>query len=233
MLFALPIFLAEADGGGLDVVVWLVAGAIWLFSQIAAAKQRQKRKTGRAQDPAAPAAPPAAGGGEAPTPAELADIFRRLGADIPATPPPAPRPRPAVAPRTAPRPGATRPPKHTPERIQPELARRLAQAKQAAAEAALLAASESAAPSAGVPGVQSRAGESRALDTATRHTGMILPRIYAMGLRLAPWPMLPTSGNDRSHHAGQSFRPRLRSRRDVRDALIAQTFLQPPKGLAR
>ena len=32
------IFLASSDGSVVDVVVWLIAGAIWLFLQISAAK---------------------------------------------------------------------------------------------------------------------------------------------------------------------------------------------------
>ncbi len=84
-----------------------------------------------------------------------------------------------------------------------------------------------------VQGVQSRAGENRALDTATRHTGAILPRLYAMSMRLTPLPILPMPGLDRTHHVSKPLPARLHTRRDMRDALIAQAFLQPAKGFPR
>ena len=113
------------------------------------------------------------------------------------------------------------------------LARRLAQAMKEAEAAADLAETARVALNAFVPGVQSRAGETRALDTATRHTGAILPRLYAMSMRMAPLPTLPMPGLDRTHHVTLPMRTRLHTRREVRDALIAQTFLQPPKSLVR
>lgn len=244
-----PIFLAASEGIGLDLVVWLVAGAIWLFSQMAAARKQKAKKAQREAQAQAPAARPV-GGGEAPTPGELAEIFKRLGADIPATPPPpfsadrpapvrsSPAPRPAHVPpsRSAPllvRSTAKQPPRKPAPRVQPELARRLARARQEAAEAANLAEAERIALQAMVPGVQGRPGETRALDTATRHTGAILPRLYAMSMRLAPLPTLPMPGFDRTHHANLPMRTKLHSRREVRDALIAQSFLQPPRAATR
>jgi len=118
--------------------------------------------------------------------------------------------------------------------IAPAVARRLALAKREAAEAARQAeavrwAAETAA-NAIIPGVQSRAGEHRALDTATRHTGAILPRVYAMGVRLATLPPLPLPGLAPARPLGPPLRIRLHSRREIRDALVAQAFLQPPKG---
>ena len=80
-----------------------------------------------------------------------------------------------------------------------------------------------------VPGVQRRAGEHRALAAATRHTGTILPHIYALGVRLAPLPILPIPGFAPAHRRGMPLRPKLHSRHEVRDALVAQVFLQPPK----
>ncbi len=239
-----PIFLAFDEGSStLDVVVWLIAGAIWMLAQISSARKKQeKRKQAQQSRPAA-----APGGGESPSPGELAEIFRRLGSNIPDTPPP-PGPRP-VPPPPAPRPQSSPVSSSTPRRpaqkiqagksaaqVQPDLARRLARVRQEAEASARQAEegriSRQITLDAIVPGVQSRAGEHRALDTATRHTGAILPRIYAMGVRLAPLPILPMPGLDRTHHAGKPLRTKLHSRREIRDSLIAQTFLQPAKGLS-
>ena len=220
------IFLASSDGSVVDVVVWLIAGAIWLFLQISAAKKKMDRKARPAPPPDSSAARP--GGGESPTPDELAEIFKRLGGDVPGTPPPAPQP----ARKTAPP-----PPRRTAAAVvAPALARRLAQAKReaeaAARQAEIERRAEAFAAHAIIPGVQSRAGDHRALDTATRHTGAILPRMYAMGTRLTPWPNLPIPGFGPPHQASVPLRAKLHSRRDVRDALVAQVFLQPAKGLA-
>ena len=117
--------------------------------------------------------------------------------------------------------------------ILPALAQRLAKAKQEAAEAARLAEAERIPIQAIAHGVQSREGETRALETAMRNTGTILPRLYAMSLRLAPLPTLPMPGLDRTHHVIKPMRTKLHSRREVRDALMVQTFLQPAKGVAR
>ena len=120
--------------------------------------------------------------------------------------------------------------------VAPALARRLAQAKREAEAAARQAETarraEEFAANAIIPGVQSRAGEHRAFDTATRHTGTILPRLYAMSMRLSPWPILPIPGFGPPQQVGVPLRSKLHSRREVRDALVAQVFLQPAKGLA-
>ena len=220
------IFLASSDGSVVDVVVWLIAGAIWLFLQISAAKKKMDRKARPAPLPDPSAAQ--SDGGESPTPDELAEIFKRLGGDVPGTPPPAPQP----ARKTAPP-----PPRRTAAAVvAPALARRLAQAKREAEAAArqteIERRAEAFAANAIIPGVQSRAGEHRAFDTATRHTGTILPRLYAMSMRLSPWPNLPIPGFGPPHQVGVPLRAKLHSRRDVRDALVAQVFLQPAKGLA-
>ncbi|HAL92925.1 MAG TPA: hypothetical protein DCM68_07880, partial [Verrucomicrobia bacterium] len=115
----------------------------------------------------------------------------------------------------------------------PELARRLARARQEAEEAGQVAEAARLATNAIVPGVQSRSGETRALETATRHTGAILPRLYAMSMRLGSLPTVPMPGFDRTHHTSRPLRTKLHTRREVRDSLIAQTFLQPPKSLSR
>ena len=80
---------------------------------------------------------------------------------------------------------------------------------------------------------QARSAASAPPPAATRHTGTILPRLYAMSLRMAPLPTIPMPGLDRTHHLNQPMRTKLHSRREVRDALIAQIFLQPAKTLAR
>ena len=236
MPLRLPIGLAFDDGSSaIDVVVWLVAGAFWILAQIHAAKKKRAKQTRAAS---APPAARATGTADTPGADELAEIFQRLGADIPATPPPAPRPAPAQ-PRLAARPVRTvRVPARNPAAaVVPALARRLAQAKREAAEAARAAETErfaaETAANAIVPGVQYRAGEHRALDTATRHTGTILPRVYAMGVRLAPLPVLPMPGFAPIRPSGPPLRARLHARREIRDALVAQAFLQPPKGLPR
>ncbi|MGD9782946.1 MAG: hypothetical protein AB7V14_12485 [Kiritimatiellia bacterium] len=227
-----PIFLAASDGSGLDLLIWIAAAAFWFFAQAQAAKKKKDRKAPRdAQPPRPPAARP--GGGEAPTPDELAEIFRRLGGQIPATPPPAPRvapPAPSPAARVAARP-VSRPlvRKTAAPRVQPEIARRLARARQEADEAARQARAIQAAENAIVPGVQSRAGEHRSLDTATRHTGMILPRLYAMSMRLANLPSLPMPALAPAHREALPLRARLRSRRELRNAIVAQAFLSPCK----
>ena len=227
------IFLAVGEDSLIDVIVWLIAGAIWLFLQISAAKKKMDRKARPAPPPAPAAARP--GGGESPTPDELAEIFKRLGGEIPRTPPPAPRPPPApqMARKAAPRPALRQPAAAV---VAPALARRLAQAKREAGEAAHQAEierrAEEFAANAIIPGVQSRAGEHRAFDTATRHTGTILPRLYAMSMRLSPWPILPIPGFGPPHQVGVPLRAKLHSRREVRDALVAQVYLQPAKGLA-
>jgi hypothetical protein len=246
MPLAPPIYLAAGDGSNvLDVVIWIVAAILWVMAQAKAARKRKMQKP----RPAAAGAPrpPARAGDATPSPDELTEIFKRLGADIPQTPPPAthppppppaparsPRPKPAIAgsarPVAAPKP-APRPPRgQPPARINSELARRLARAKQ---EAAVVAPPAMETPvSAKVQGVESQAGDHRATRAATRTTGLILPPIYALGLRLSPLPTLPIPGFERAADTGQPLRVRLRSRRELRDAIIAQVVLRPPKSSA-
>ncbi len=236
MPLGLPIFLANGEGSSLEFIVWLVAGILWFVAQVKAAKKKQARKA--RPPPSAPSVPAAPGGGDSPTANELAEIFKRLGADIPGTPPPASKPAPArmgpmspSAPRTEPprRPPPAPPRKQVlaakaqpatrrPPRPKPEIPFHPAPA------APIL-------PSA-VQGVESRQGEHHALGVSTRHTGMILPRMYAMGLRLAPWPQLPMPALDPSRHARHPLRARLHAPREIRDALVVQNYLRPPKSLA-
>ena len=232
MPFRLPIFLAYGESSVWDAIIWLVAGIFWLVIQIANAKNKKEKQ---AQRPHPPAAAP--GGGDAPTADELAEIFKRLGGQIPATPPPVPRPAPPPTPRPAPAPApqmARKPAqpiarKPAAARIQPVLAQRLAKAKQEAAEAAAVAEAERIAVNAIVHGVQSQAGEHRSLDTATRHTGMILPRLYAMSMRLVNLPTMPMPALNPAHREALPLRARLRTRREVRNAIVAQAFLSPCK----
>ena len=128
-----PIFLALDDGSSaIDVVVWVVAGIFWLIAQMHAAKKKQERQK-KAAATASAARP--AGAAETPDADELAEIFKRLGANVPGTPPPAPRPAPAPAARPAP---ATprRPLAKSPPQVSPAIAKRLARVQQEAAEAA-------------------------------------------------------------------------------------------------
>ena len=93
MPFRLPIFLAYGESSVWDAIIWLVAGIFWLVIQIANAKNKKEKQAQRPQPPAA-----APGGGDAPSADELAEIFKRLGGQIPATPPPAPRAAPVPPP---------------------------------------------------------------------------------------------------------------------------------------
>ena len=235
-----PIFLAYNDASSvLEIVIWIVAGVIWFLSQVAAAKRKKARKAQRSAEGGTSAAP--SGGGEAPSPAELAEIFRRLGADIPGTPrphprpPPSPRPPPAAATSFARRPSQQNVKKPASGRVQPEVARRLARARQEAEQAAQRAEAARLALDAVRPGiqVQSHAEDARALSAATKHTGAILPRLYAMNLRLAPLPGVPMPAFDRRPDTNRAHRIKLHGRRQVRDALIAQSFLQPSKSAWR
>ena len=232
------ICLAAADGPGLDLVIWIVAGVIWFVGQLANASRRKGKQS---RDPAPP---PSAASGEArgiPTPDEIAEIFRRLGANIPATPPPpapaTPPPSPVLS-RQAPPPPPPQKARHSPATVRkppapvhPEIARRLARAKQEAAEAARQSAALHVPVHAIAPAVETRAGETRALDTATRHTGAILPRLYAMSMRLGALPGIPMPELDRTRHTHARVRTRLHSRRELREALMAQMFLQPPRSV--
>ena len=226
-----PIFLALDDGSSaIDVVVWVVAGIFWLIAQMHAAKKKQERQK-KAAATAAAARP--AGAAETPDADELAEIFKRLGANVPGTPPPAPRPAPAPAARPAP---ATprRPLAKSPPQVSPAIAKRLARVQQEAAEAARRAeASRQAEADATLvagAGIHSQTGDGRATESALRRTGAILPRIGAMDLKLSAWPLLPLPGFAPVQRTGAPLRAKLRARREVRDALVAQVFLQPAKG---
>ena len=226
-----PIFLAYGDSSPWDAVIWLVAGIFWLFIQMANARKQKARKDLKSRSAGAPAA--AADDGDAPKPDELVEIFRRLGANIPRTPPPAPPPGPR--PTAAPSRPAVRLQRKPAAAVAPELARRLERAKREAAEAARQAEAElraAQAPPAEAPNIQIHSDDHRALADATRQAGTILPRMHAMCVPLSPLPILPMPGGDRSHHPGAPLRAKLRDRKEVRDALVAQTFLQPAKGLA-
>ena len=118
------IFLAVGDGSSvLEVVVWLVVGAVWLVSQVAA--NRKKREQAQRRNAARAEGSDPRPGSPSPAPDELAEIFKRLGADIPSTPPPRPRPA-APAPRPAPQ------HRRASSKIQPNIARRLARARRLA-----------------------------------------------------------------------------------------------------
>jgi len=222
-----PIFLAAANAPDLDVIIWIVAGAIWVFAQIAAAKKKKERKERQAQQSPPPAGP-SSSAGDAPTPDDLAEIFKRLGADIPSTPPP----RPAAAQSTAPPPPPRRrmPVDYTklrkiePTPVRPEIAQRLARAKREATEAARKAKALAVPPPLNVPKAV------RSIEvTCAQHTGAILPRFYAMGMQLAPLPSLPMPGVNRTNHTGTPFPVHLHSRLDLRNAIVAQIFLSPAK----
>jgi len=220
-----PIFLAAASGPGLDTLIWVVAGVIWLFSQIAAAKKRQQRKERQAHQP--PPAPTShrSDADTAPTSDELSEIFKRLGADIPATPPP----KPVHPSRTTGHTGTRR--SAETRAVRPAIAQRLARVKKEAADAARQAKVDvvQRAEKALAPAVHRREDEIHTLNTATQHTGTILPRLHAMGLPLVPLPSLPMPGVNRIHHAGKPFPVHLHTRSDIRDAIIAQTFLSPSR----
>ena len=227
-----PILLAYGETNALDVVIWLIAGVAWLILQANAAKRKKARPPHATQSPS----PPAAAGGESPSPDELAEIFKRLGANIPATPPPAAPPRPAKA---ASRPAGVAVPTGRPRaafrkaaQMNPEIARRLARVKQEVEQAARLTGTESTAAPETLQGIVSQRSDSRAASVATRHSQVILPRIHAMDLHLVPWPVIPMPGFDRSHHAGKPYRTRLHTFRELREAVVALTLLRPPKSFA-
>jgi type IV secretory pathway VirB10-like protein len=228
--------LAAAEGPGLDVVVWLVAGAIWLVSQLVAAKRNQQRKTQNGRPPAADRRE-SPGAGSSPAPDELAEIFKRLGADIPATPPPPPRQAQPHVPRPAPARVAYAPPPRKPARVplpqarvQPEIARRLARAKQEAAEAARQSEAALRAAASDLPhNINFRRDDNESTRTATRNSGLVLPRLHAMALRLSTLPSVPMPAFNQTQHIAPPLRIRLHGRRQLRDAIIAQALLHPPK----
>ena len=232
-----PIFLAYGESSVWDVVIWLVVGLVGLIAQLNAAKKKKEQQARLTQAHR----PPAAGGAgpdAAPTPDELTEIFKRLGASIPATPPPSPPPAPrpvsGQAPAAARHRGVTRVTlRKPPAKADSEATRRLGRDPQEAGQAAPAAAPE---PQPAIlpleQGVESQQGDSRATSSATRHSQVILPRIHVMDLRLAPWPLLPMPGLDRTHHAGAPYRARLHSRRELREAVVALALLRPPKAFA-
>ena len=125
--------IAAADGVGIELVVWLVAAAFWIVGQVSSAR-RKKERLRQQKSPKGDDLP--SGAGQSPAPDELADIFRRLGAEIPATPPPPPSPTVvAPSPPAPPRPVAFRRKQKPAAKVSPEIAQRLARAKRDAEEA--------------------------------------------------------------------------------------------------
>lgn len=230
------IFLAVGDGSSvLEVVVWLVVGALWLMSQVVA--NRKKREQVRRREAAARAegSDPRPG---APAPAsdELAEIFKRLGADIPSTPPPPSR-RPAGAPPPArPRPATPPPPRpasqrrSAPAKIQSDIARRLARAKAGAAQAAREAeAALHIPPLTEIKGVAVRQDDAQSVQAATRTTGLVLPRLHAMDLRLVKFPSIPMPTLSQTQRRAPPVRIPLHGPRELKRAIVAQALLHPPK----
>ena len=226
MLWHPPIVLAADDATSLlDVVIWGIAVVFWIVFQFKVSRQKQKRP------PARPAADP--------TQQELLDVFRRLGADIPGTPPPPVAPPPKPAPVAPSRPRATAMPT-------PQMAPRATLRKAAPAKATALAAAErharareadilaiaDAIGAAGATGLATRVDDAPAMAAATRHSQVILPRLHAMDLRLLRLPAIVLPGADRTHQVGKPLRMRLHSRREIRDALVVQNILRPAKALA-
>jgi type IV secretory pathway VirB10-like protein len=241
--------LGAADGGPLEVIVWLVVGAFWLVGQIAGARRKKQRlEQLKAERDSDPSDPYSSGAGQSPAPDELAEIFKRLGASVPATPPPVPRTD-ARAVEPPPHPVHESPKKihaayrvHNPtpyqnrpevprpkDRVQPELARRLARAKKEAQEAAREADAAARLLPEFVQGIDSRSDDNQSIDTATRTSGLILPRLYAMGMPLVPMPSIPMPGLDHTQFSSISPRVALHTRAQLRNAVLAQVFLQPAK----
>lgn len=236
MLTGLHLPLAAAEGPGLEIIFWFVAAVIWVISQIATARQNKRRRQQRSAEPQTDDRYESSGAGASPAAEDLAEIFKRLGADIPATPPPPPRPAPAppAAPAAYARP-ARQPPsvprKSThPARVQPEIARRLARARKEAdeaarqvEEAARLAARETALPA------PTPSPNDETTRNAIRNSGLVLPRLHSMDLRMTAWPSVPMPPFSSGPHKGKPLRVRLSNRRELRDAVIAQALLHPPK----
>lgn len=240
------ICLAVSDGSGvLEVVIWLVAGAIWLASQLAAARKRKSRQQARHAAPAAGTERPGGfAGADSPAPDELAEIFKRLGADIPATPPPAPRPRPAASSRPAAPPPSHSVRQNAPHRrythrpeerhVQPEIARRLARARLEAEAAARQVQEARKIPELQeLHGLAVRRDDSQSVHAATRSSGLVLPRLHAMDLRLTPFPSVPMPAFSRTQHQAPPLRIPLHGRRELRNAIVAQTLLHPPRSESR
>ena len=227
MLWRTPIVLAVDDGTSLlDVVIWGFAVVFWLVLQFKAARKKQNRP--RAPQPAAD-----------PAQQDLLDVFRRLGADIPGTPPP-----PVAAPATAAKPlPAPARPSFTARSRPPQTARaafrkaapptpaRAPAAHPVRERAAAILAADAIGDFAG-EGLATRADDAPAIAAATRHSQLILPRLHAMDLRLLRLPAIALPGADRTHQTGKPFRMRLHARREIRDALVVQNILRPAKGFA-
>ncbi|MDR0994518.1 MAG: hypothetical protein LBN38_08175 [Verrucomicrobiota bacterium] len=213
---------SEGASGLLDLLIWAIAAGVWLFANTAAKRRKKKAHLQREPHmvqaepqvtaaPARPPRPPVANSNE------LSAIFERLGAQAP--PPPAPSARNAYG-RRAPSSFMARR-DHTAFPSRP--------AAPARPKAVVLPIEAPSAESS-EPAVQSQLNEQHLMDSATRHTGMILPQMYAMGMRLTPWPSLPMPGMDRTHHTGRPLGIRLHGHANLRDAVVAQTLLQPSKG---
>jgi len=242
MVSGLPIFLAASGGPKLEIVIWAVAGVIWIVTQVASAKKRQRQKAEREADPPPFEVHRSEEESHSPSANELSEIFKRLGADIPATPlnratAKRTRHRPApgktmrgAAARKAVNYNAVRKPPAAP--VRPEIARRLAQVKQEAAEAARQAAMAVHTRQPDGPYAEEEPIEACSLATTGKTVGTILPRLYAMDLRLVPFPSIPMPSANRLHHTCTALPIRLKTRRDLRNAIVAQTFLSPAKSVS-
>lgn len=228
------IFLAVGDGSSvLEVVVWLVVGAVWLGSQVVA--NRKKREQARRREAARAEGSDPRPGSPSPASDELAEIFKRLGADIPSTPPPPSRRPAGAAPPLRPRP-TTPPPRPTPQRrsapakIQSDIARRLARAKAEAAQAAREAEAALHIPRlTEIQGVTSRQDDAQSVQAATRTSGLVLPRLHAMDLRLSKFPSIPMPTLSQTQRRAPPVRIPLHGRRELKRAIVAQALLHPPK----
>ncbi|NLB65966.1 MAG: hypothetical protein GX803_05815 [Lentisphaerae bacterium] len=197
------IFLAAGDdAGGLEIFVWIIAGALWLYARYSATRKKKhaQRETGaaRTRDSRTVRTTRATGDygdtGAATTPGALAEIFRQLGAEIPVSAPPRPpRPKPAPKPRRAPPPPPPAP--------------------------AFGSLFSDDAPLETLPTVTATA----------RNTSLLLPRLHAIDLRLSPLPSVPMPAFTPTQRQDQPLRVPLRNRRELRDAIIAQTLLHPPR----
>lgn len=235
------IFLAAGDPSSvMEIVVWLVVGVIWLMSQVAAnrkkkAQAQRRKEAARAEETAPRPRSPS------PAPDELADIFKRLGADIPSTPPPPPR-RPAPAappPRARPAPRAKRPSmpprpapqrRSAPEKVHSDIAQRLARAKAGAAQAAREAeAALHLPPLTEIQGVVVRPDDAQAVQAATRTSGLVLPRLHAMDLRLSKFPAIPMPTLSQTQRRAPPVRIPLHGPQELKRAIVAQALLHPPK----
>ncbi|MDY0144890.1 MAG: hypothetical protein RBS84_02725 [Kiritimatiellia bacterium] len=216
------IFLAVGDGSSvLEVVVWLVVGAVWLVSQVAA--NRKKREQAQRRNAARAEGSDPRPGSPSPAPDELAEIFKRLGADIPSTPPPRPRPA-APAPRPAPQ------RRSAPSKIQPNIARRLARAKAEAVKAQReVEAAWHIPPLTEIQGVATRQDDDQSVQAATRTSGLILPRLHAMDLRLLKFPSIPMPSLNQTQRRAPPLPISLHGHRALKHAIVAQALLHPPK----